>query len=209
MAAAGQKGRALDAQTLLALGYGVVGGIGVTGLALPLLRMTFDLDVLDSEFSPTGAAEIAEDLGVDPGTVGAIEVEFGFQSLGMTWLPGAVIPILLIVAAVVGIGAVVTRPVPGDRRHGAVAATMAVALAYSLLSLGRFPGPWASMSGALRDEWDAAMEESDWMQLTPGAGLILVWCAGAVVLVLAAGAWWLARAEDRAAVADPEPAVTG
>lgn len=209
MAAPRQEGRALDAQTLLALGYGVVGGIGVTGLALPLLRATFDLDVLDSEFSPTGAAEIAEDLGVAPGTVGAIELEFGFQSLGMTWLPGAVIPLLLIVAAVVGIGAVVTRPAPGDRRHGAVAATMAVALAYSLLALGRFPSPWASMSGALREDWDAAMQESDWVQLTPGSGLILVWCAGAVVTVFAAAAWWLGRTADQAVPAEPKSAISG
>ncbi len=203
MAATGATGRALDAQTLLALGYGVVGGIGVTGLALPLLRMTFDLDVLDVEFSPAGAAELAEDLGVAPGTVGAIELEFGFQSLGMTWLPGAAIALLLIVAAVVGIGAVVTPRAPGARRHGAVAATMAVALAYSLLSLGRFPGPWTSMSGALREEWDAAVQESDWMQTAPGAGLILVWCAGAVVVVLAAAAWWLARPAEQAGAPRP------
>lgn len=208
MSRAGSRGRPLGGPTLLALGYGVVGVIGVVGLALPLLRMTMDLDVLDAEFSPAGAAELAEEFGVAAGTVGAAEVEFGFQSPGMTWLPGAVLAVLLIVAAVVGIGAVITRPAPGDRRHGAVAAAVAVALAYSLLALARFPGPWGSVSGAVREQWDASLEESDWVQLAPGYGLILVWGAAAVVTVLAAMAWWLGRgAADR--VAQPVPAAVG
>lgn len=209
MGPAEPRSRALDGRTMLALGYAVIGGVGVTGLALPLLRMTMDLDVLDSEFSPTGAAELAEEFGVAPGTVGAAELEFGFQSLGMTWLPGAVVPVLLIVAAVVGVGAAVSRPAPGDRRHGAVAAAMIVALAYSLLALVRFPGPWGSMSGTFGEEWDTALEQSDWVQLAPGTGLLLVWAAGAVVAVLAGAAWWLGRSADRTATPVPVPAAVG